>query len=172
MDEVGLVHQPILWNVGLFFVGAINRLTKDFSMPTQWPSALPVVQVRFARQTDQLDAIRRFYGEGLGLPIVGAFNDHAGFDGVMFGLPDVNYHLEFVQHVDGSPGTSPNRENLLVFYMPDAEALRRKADQLHAMGYPQVASANPYWDEHGAITIEDPDGWRIVFMPLRVATVL
>lgn len=31
------------------------------------------------------------------------------------------------------------------------------------MGYDEVESENPYWKEKG-ITIEDPDGWRIVLM--------
>ncbi len=130
-----------------------------------WPLDLPAAQVRFARQTDQIDAITRFYRDGLGLPIIASFSDHDGYDGVMFGLPGAAYHLEFLQHSHGSPGLSPNKENLLVFYVPDAAALRRKADHLHALGYPPVPSENPYWDRNGAISIEDPDGWRIVLMP-------
>jgi len=31
------------------------------------------------------------------------------------------------------------------------------------MGYPEVAPENPYWMQKG-ITIEDPDGWRLVLM--------
>jgi hypothetical protein len=54
---------------------------------------------------------------------------------------------------------------LLVFYIPDVEAVQRKANQLLAMGYERVTAENPYWEKHGAITIEDPDGWRIVLMP-------
>jgi hypothetical protein len=131
---------------------------------SSWSPHLPAVQVRFARQTDQLEAIVRFYGEGLGLAVIGSFHNHAGYNGVMFGLPGVDYHLEFVSHVDGSPGGSPNRENLLVFYLEDAEVITRKATRLHALGYPQVRSENPYWDNRGAITIADPDGWRIVLV--------
>lgn len=132
---------------------------------SQWPHDLPAVQFRFARQTDQLNAIIRFYGDGLCLPMIGSFENHAGYDGAMFGLPNTAYHLEFVSHMNGSPGTSPNKENLLVFYIPDTEAVRLKAAHLREMGYAQVSSENPYWDERGAITIEDPDGWRIVLMP-------
>jgi hypothetical protein len=131
----------------------------------QWPDDLPAVQFRFARQTDQLTEIIRFYGEGLGLPMIASFENHAGYDGVMFGLPNAAYHLEFVSHVHGSPGKSPNKENLLVFYVPDLDAVERKAAHLYGMGYVRVPAENPYWDERGAITIEDPDGWRIVLMP-------
>ncbi len=31
------------------------------------------------------------------------------------------------------------------------------------MGYEEKESENPYWEEKG-VTIEDPDGWRIVLM--------
>jgi hypothetical protein len=33
------------------------------------------------------------------------------------------------------------------------------------MGYPQVQAENPYWTQHGAITVADPDGWRVVLAP-------
>lgn len=131
-----------------------------------WPQGLAAVKVRFARQTEQLDAIKRFYVDGLGLPIISSFQGHAGYDGLMIGLPDSDYHLEFVQHEHGSPGKSPNKENLLVFYIPDAESVLAMAAKLEGMGYRRVPSENPWWDEHQAITIEDPDEWRIVLQPM------
>ena len=33
------------------------------------------------------------------------------------------------------------------------------------MGHPEVDSENPYWPAHDAVTIEDPDGWRVVLVP-------
>ena len=130
-----------------------------------WPSSLPAIQVRIARQTNQIDELIRFYCVGLGLQIITSFKGHFGYDGVMIGLPGVNYHLEFVHHAGGSPGETTNRENLLVFYIPDEQAVVDKATQLKNMGYKRVPSENPWWDAHGAITIEDPDGWRIVLQP-------
>ncbi|MEL6152294.1 MAG: VOC family protein, partial [Chloroflexota bacterium] len=72
-----------------------------------WPDDLQPFQVRVARQTDQLDAVKRFYCEGLGLPVLSEFVGHAGYDGLIVGLPGRDYHLEFVQHEDGSPGAAP-----------------------------------------------------------------
>lgn len=134
-------------------------------MNSTWPHDLPAVQVRIARQTDQLETIEKFYCEGLGLQVISRFKGHAGYDGVMIGLPDLSYHLEFISHVDGSPGAAPSDENLLVFYIPDKAAIERTVDRLKAMGYPNVPSANPWWDEHEAVTIADPDGWRVVLQP-------
>lgn len=131
-----------------------------------WPDDLPAIRVRMARQTDQLEALKRFYCDGLGLEVIGSFTGHAGYDGLIVGLPGKAYQLEFVHHHDGSPGQSPNKENLLVFYVEDRTAVQRTADKLTAMGYPAVPSENPWWDEHNAITIEDPDGYRVVLQPV------
>lgn len=132
-------------------------------MYREWTDELPVVQVRIARPTDKLEEVVRFYQEGLGLQQIGGFTGHSGYDGVMLGLPGFEYHLEFTRHVDGSPCPAPTKDNLLVFYIPDGQAIDRVADRLRQMGYPPVAPENPYWQEKGT-TIEDPDGWRIVLM--------
>lgn len=128
-----------------------------------WPTDLPTVQVRIARPTDKLTEVVRFYHEGLGLPIVDGFDDHAGYSGVMIGLPGKAYHLEFTQHAHGSPGLAPSDDNLLVLYIPDRATIDRLAAKLAAMGYPTVPPKNPYWAERG-VTIADPDGWRVVLM--------
>jgi catechol 2,3-dioxygenase-like lactoylglutathione lyase family enzyme len=135
-------------------------------MPNQWPQDLPVVQVRVARPTAQLDAVVRFYRDGLGLQEIGSFAGHAGYSGVMLGLPGCDYHLEFTQHDEGSPCPAPTRDNLLVFYMPDRTAIDRLAERLGAMGYSPVPPENPYWEKQG-VTFEDPDGWRVVLMNTR-----
>ncbi|KEZ50879.1 VOC family protein [Metabacillus indicus] len=121
------------------------------------------VQVRVARPTNNLQQIVRFYGEGLGLKQIGQFQNHEGYDGVMFGIPDASYHLEFTQHIDGSPCPAPTKDNLLVFYIPNKGEIQRLHSHLKTMGYKTVEPENPYWKESG-VTIEDPDGWRIVLM--------
>lgn len=128
-----------------------------------WNSGMQVVQVRVARPMDQLDKIKEFYVDGLGLEVVGHFENHQGYDGMMIGLPGKVYHLEFTQHVDGSPCPAPTHDNLLVFYMPDAKQIEVVVNRLDSLGYPVVEPENPYWAERGK-TIEDPDGWRIVLM--------
>lgn len=121
------------------------------------------VQFRIARPTDQLEEIIKFYGEGLGLKRVGGFQNHDGYDGVMFGLPEVDYHLEFTQHINGSPCPAPTKDNLLVFYMPNKEVIDQIKYRLQSLGYDEVEPDNPYWLGK-SVTIEDPDGWRIVLM--------
>ena len=132
-------------------------------MQDAWPVDLPAVQVRVARPTDQLDEVIRFYRDGLGLKEIGSFAGHAGYTGVMLGLPGAAYHLEFTTHDEGSSCPAPTRDNLLVFYITDRPARDRVVARLAAMGYAAVAPENPYWQADG-VTIADPDGWRVVLM--------
>ena len=133
-----------------------------------WPPELPVRQVRIARPTDRLEAVTRFYRDTLGLTELGRFTGHAGYDGVMLGLPGADYHLEFTQHAAGSPGQAPTTDNLLVLYFDGAIEVAAVAERLHNAGHPAVEAENPYWTAAGAVTVEDPDGWRVVLMPHRV----
>ena len=132
-------------------------------MTNGWSADLQVAQVRIARPTDRIGEVERFYCEGVGLQKIDSFEGHRGYTGIMIGLPDAGYHLEFTQHIDGSPCPAPTKDNLLVLYVPDIHTIERIAAKLHAMGYPEVEPENPYWKEKG-VTIGDPDGWRIVLM--------
>lgn len=125
--------------------------------------SFPYTQIRIAKPTDQLEKIVDFYKTGLGLKEIGNFTDHEGFSGVMLGLPNDTYHLEFTQHKNGSPCPAPTKDNLLVFYLPDTEQRHKIVAKLLSMGYMEVEPENPYWKKHG-VTIEDPDKWRIVLM--------
>ena len=137
----------------------------DASMAERWPSGLPVRQVRIARPTDQLAEVVRFYRDGLGLQELFRFEGHAGYDGVMLGLPGADHHLEFTAREGGSPGPAPTRDNLMVLYFDTFEDAEAVAARLEGAGHPRVEAENPYWTDAGAITIEDPDGWRVVLVP-------
>ncbi len=130
-----------------------------------WPDDLPVAQVRIARPTDKLREVEEFYCKGIGLQKLGGFENHKGYNGIMIGLPGNSYHLEFTQYKDGSPCPAPTKDNLLVLYIPDQESISKIKIRLNKMGYPEVEPENIYWKDKQAITIEDPDGWRIVLMP-------
>ena len=132
-------------------------------MSDEWPESLPVAQVRVARPTERLEEVVRFYRDGLGLKVIGSFEGHAGYTGVMLGLPGHRYHLEFTTHEEGSPCASPTKDNLLVFYIPNEQAIEQLTKHLAGMGCFPVAPENPYWAAHGT-TFEDPDGWRVVLM--------
>ena len=128
-----------------------------------WPSHLPVSQVRIARPTDRLDEVVAFYRDGLGLTEIWSFEGHAGYDGVMLGLPGVGRHLEFTRHEHGSPGEAPSKDNLLVLYLAEPGAVEAVAARLESRGHRSVEPENPY-GKANSITFEDPDGWRVVLV--------
>lgn len=122
-------------------------------------------QLRVARPTNQLAAVESFYGGGLGLEEVGRFSDHAGYDGIIFGLPDRRLHLEFTQEAGAGPCRAPSRDNLLVFYVPEEVVRQEVSERLQRLGHQPVTAENPYWETIGALSFEDPDGWGVVLSP-------
>lgn len=120
---------------------------------------VPVLRV--ARPTDDLEALLRFYRDGLGLGVLYRFEDHDGFDGVILGAAGAPYHLEFTRARGHAAGRAPTKDSLLVFYIPDATAWRAAVERMRTTGFASCASFNPYWDRSGA-TFEDPDGYRVV----------
>ena len=121
----------------------------------------PGTMLRVARPTDHLEDVVRFYRDGLGMTVIGSFADHDGFDGAMLGVPGEPYHMEFTRLRGHVAGRAPNADNLLVFYLPNADDWRAAVDRMARAGYAPVKSFNPYWDRNGC-TFEDPDGYRVV----------
>jgi catechol 2,3-dioxygenase-like lactoylglutathione lyase family enzyme len=118
--------------------------------------------LRVARPTDDLEALLPFYRQGLGLSVLFRFDDHNGFDGIMLGREGAPYHFEFTRARGQVAGRAPSQDNLLIFYLPDAEELKTAVKSMQDAGFAPVASFNPYWDREG-VTFEDPDGYRVVF---------
>jgi catechol 2,3-dioxygenase-like lactoylglutathione lyase family enzyme len=117
--------------------------------------------LRIARPTDNLEALLRFYRDGLGLVMLYRFEDHDGFDGIMLGQKGWPYHLEFTRKRGQATPRAPTKENLLVFYLPSADEWHLAVQRMRKTGFTPVQSFNPYWDLHG-LTFEDPDGYRVV----------
>jgi len=118
-------------------------------------------KLRVARPSDRLAEVVRFYRDGLGFAVLGSFEGHEGFDGVMLGCPEHRYHLELTHKHGHTAGRAPTQDNLLVFYLPDPADWTRAVERMRAHGYEPVPSFNPYWDRLGK-TFEDPDGYRVV----------
>ncbi len=100
-----------------------------------------------------------FYRDALGLPEIGCFEDHDGYDGVFLAVPGAEAHLEFTSGGD-QPAPVPHPETLLVLYLGSAGAV---GEALERLAISPVRPANPYWEENG-VTVEDPDGFRVVLV--------
>ena len=117
--------------------------------------------LRIARPTNDIEAALRFYRDGLGLELLGAFEGHEGFDGLMLGKPGAPWHLEFTREEGGTAPRSPGPESLLVLYLPDRAEYEGALARMRAHGFSPAPSHNPYWDRCGR-TFEDFEGYRVV----------
>lgn len=122
---------------------------------------------RYARHTNNLEQLKSFYIEILGLELLGGFKNHDGYDGAFIGKQDENWHLEFTQSHE-VPSHTFDDDDLLVFY-PNSklefELLKEKLEH-HSVQF--VTSKNPYWKENG-IQFLDPDGFGIVISHLNLS---
>ena len=127
-----------------------------------------LAHLRIARPVTQLARSVAMYRQGLGLQEIGAFADHAGFDGVMLGCAgdDAGFHFEFTVCRAHPLPPSPTAEDLLVFYEPDPQAWESRCRDMLAAGFAEVEPFNPYWAANGR-TFEDPDGYRVVIQQAR-----
>ncbi len=124
-------------------------------------SSLPLLRMRIAWQTDRLEECASFYGEALGLVQLARFHDHAGYDGVVFGVPGSEAQLELTAHRSGSAASPSASDDLLVLYLGGRAAAEAALVRCLAAGAAQEEPENPYWDGR-AVVVRDPDGRRVV----------
>lgn len=101
------------------------------------------------------------YQQGLGFSVLGYFKNHDGYSGVMIGQSGCPYHLEFTWYDNEDILEPPSEEDLLVFYIPDADQWASRCFQMELAGFLSVKPKNPYWRLR-AKTYRDIDGRNIV----------
>ena len=74
--------------------------------------------LRIARPVRNLVETQTMYCRGLGLRVLGSFENHQGFDGVMLGTAEGSYHFEFTCCRRHPVTPAPSAEDLAVFYIP------------------------------------------------------
>lgn len=119
--------------------------------------------VRVARPTRRFADVVAFYRDLVGLPVLAAWDDHDGFDGIVLGLGDASRQLELLHRGEVTP--SPTCEDQLVLYLDSADAVASVARRIAAAGHQPQASPNPYWQRDGAVCFVDPDGYWLVLSP-------
>lgn len=120
--------------------------------------------LRIARPTADPARIRHFYVDGLGMTVLYEGTAQVGqrhWELLMCGFENSSWHLELTRSDPHAIVPSPTADDLLVFYLGDPAELARVSAALAEHGGTVVRSDNPYWDD-GGITIEDPDGYRVV----------
>jgi hypothetical protein len=118
-------------------------------------------QIRIVRPTERLNELIQFNKVGLGLNIIGSFQNHDGYDGVILGMPEASIHLEFTESQKGKPCLVPDRDNHLVFYFDKTNEYEKAVSRMRKAGAKEVEPENPYW--MGKSTrFEYPDGRGII----------
>lgn len=120
---------------------------------------------RFARHTNKLKEIIKFYKELLKFEILGQFEDHEGYNGVFIGLKNADWHLEFTETKEPVNHTF-DEDDILVFYPQNEIEYNTILSQINKSNIKRITSKNPYWRSNGIMFL-DPDGYRIVISPLK-----
>lgn len=121
---------------------------------------------RYARHTNNIQELEKFYTTILGFIKLGEFKNHDGYDGIFVGYKEANWHIEFTQNGD-LPTQKWDEDDVLVFYpelQTDFDSIIENMKQAHIK---IEKSKNPYWNTNG-IQISDPDGYRIIISPLKI----
>ena len=114
--------------------------------------------VRLARPARDLTRSTWFYRDLIGLPPVGGFENHDGYDGVFFALPG-GAELELTAGpAQPEPSTD---EDLLVLYVRTWAEVEAIGARLTAADVTRIQNRNPYWNR-SALTFLDPDDFRLV----------
>jgi len=115
---------------------------------------------RYARHTNDLNAITNFYINILGLESLGGFEGHSNYNGVFLGLPNLNWHFEFTESNE-KPDHISDDDDLIVLYLNSKEELNEIHRKAIKYSVPIVESKNPYWNANG-VELRDPDGFGVV----------
>ena len=123
------------------------------------------MKFRVARHTNDLDKIKIFYTTILGFEVLGGFENHASYDGLFLGKPNLDWHLEFTKS-DEIVDFNYNEDDILVFYPNTILEYNQLIENILNNSIEIITSKNPYWNLNGKMFL-DPDGYRIVISNLE-----
>ncbi|MEZ4853369.1 VOC family protein [Flavobacterium sp.] len=121
---------------------------------------------RFARHTNSLEKLKKFYTQVLHFEILGSFENHNGYNGIFIGKQNQNWHLEFTENQEKIEFTF-GEDDMLVFYPQTQIEYQDIINSIIENNVQLIKSKNPYWNENGKMFL-DPDGYRIVVSKLKV----
>lgn len=116
---------------------------------------------RYARHTNDLQEIEKFYTDIVGLEKLGSFENHDNYDGIFLGHPNSSWHLEFTTSNE-QPKSKFDEDDMLVFYVSSEAKLKRIKNTLIKKNIPLEIPKNSYWVVNG-IMIAGPDNFKVIF---------
>ena len=118
------------------------------------------MKFRVARHSHDLDKIKHFYCDLIGLKVLGSFSDHDDYSGVFIGKEEENWHLEFTVSSE-NPLHHSDEDDLLVFYTQHDKEYQSILSRFREKGIKSLKAKNSYWSSHGTY-FKDPDGFGII----------
>lgn len=123
------------------------------------------MKFRYARHTDNLKPLIKFYTEIIGLKILGEFKNHSNYSGVFLGHENVDWHIEFTESNEKAKHHA-DPDDLLVFYVKSESELSHIKAKAIKSEIAMVKPKNPYWQNLG-IQINDPDNFGVIISLLK-----
>ncbi len=120
------------------------------------------MKFRYARHTNQLEELKKFYINILGLELLGEFKNHSAYDGIFLGKKNCDWHLEFTQTEEEVNHTF-DEDDLLVFYPTNKLEFERIKSNLEKYKIKILKAKNPYWQENG-LCFADPDAYLLILV--------
>jgi hypothetical protein len=109
--------------------------------PALWPADLRPGALRWVRSSTHFEDTVAFYRDLVGLPVVDSFRDSYGEDGVSFGLPGIETHMEIVRSQEVEART--DRFDQMVFYLTGDDALTQAVAPLVRAGVARDPAPHP-----------------------------
>ncbi|MFV1884936.1 MAG: VOC family protein [Balneola sp.] len=124
------------------------------------------MELRNARHTENLELIKEFYTQIIGLEVLFSFENHNNYSGVFIGKKDHDWHLEFT----ASKNKAEHKfdiDDLLVFYPASKGEYNKIVERIESNGIKKFKAKNPFWNENG-IMIKDPDGFGVIVSNFKI----
>ena len=121
---------------------------------------------RVARHTNDLEKIKSFYVNILGLEVLGGFENHAGYNGIFIGKPKADWHIEFTTSNEKANHVFDD-DDILVFYADTKAEYNTWIGNFQNNNIAIIPSKNPYWNDNGKMFL-DPDGNRIIISNVKI----
>jgi hypothetical protein len=122
----------------------------------------PAAHLRIARPSRDLVAAERFYVAGLGFEVLqrakGTSTGERNL--LMVGLTGAAWHFELIHDTARTVEPILSPDDLWVLYL-DTPVDPALVERIESAGGKRVPAHNAWWDQIG-VTIEDPDGYRLV----------
>ena len=121
--------------------------------------------LRIVRHCIDPAALAAQYRAGLRMDEQGGFDGREGYAATFVGWKGAGWHLAFVR-APGPRTSSPETEEALALYEPDASQWQQRVTDLERAGFVGTSSPNPYWNENGA-SFSDGEGFRVIVARLE-----